>query len=280
MTENESRPVSSGGLFVAGDRVLLLDRKGRRYLLKLRPSAQFHSHRGYVDHDAILGAAEGVSVQSSGGAAFVAVRPSLTDFVLKMPRGAQVIYPKDIGAIIVGADIYPGATVVEAGTGSGALTIGLLRAVGERGRVVTFEVRPDFAERARANVESFFGRIPDSLDMRDGDLAETDFEGPVDRIVLDMPEPWRMIPFATRALRPGGVFCSYVPTVLQFSQTTEELRAAGFIEVATSETLVRTWHVEGQSVRPDHRMVAHTGFLTMGRFMGTPTSETPAETRA
>ncbi|MFA5889492.1 MAG: tRNA (adenine-N1)-methyltransferase [Actinomycetota bacterium] len=270
MNADEGRNVSTGGAFVTGDRVLLLDRKARRYLLKLRTGAQFHSHRGYVDHDSILGEAEGVAVQSSGGATFVAVRPSLTDFVLKMPRGAQVVYPKDIGAIIIGADIYPGATVIEAGTGSGALTIGLLRAVGAQGRVVTYEKRPEFAERARLNIESFFGRIPASLDMRDGDLADADLTGPADRIVLDMPEPWRIIPFATRVLRPGGVFCSYVPTVLQFAQVTEELRAAGFIEVVTSETLVRTWHVEGQSVRPDHRMVAHTGFLTMGRYMGAP----------
>ena len=168
----------------------------------------------------------------------------------------------------MGADIFPGATVLEAGTGSGALTLGLLRAVGDQGRVVTYEARQDFAERARANIESFLGKIPDALDMRLGDVTEPGPIDSVDRIVLDLPEPWRVIPRALEILKPGGVFCSYVPTVPQISQTTEALRAAGFIDLLTTETLVRPWHVEGQSVRPDHRMVAHTGFITTGRFLG------------
>jgi tRNA (adenine57-N1/adenine58-N1)-methyltransferase len=157
---------------------------------------------------------------------------------------------------------------LEAGTGSGALTLGLLRAVGDRGRVISYEARDDFAERARANIEAFLGKLPDSLDLRRGDVTLADLEEDVDRVVLDLPEPWRVIPVALRALRPGGVFCSYVPTVLQVSQASEALRAAGFIDVVTSETLVRTWHVEGQSVRPDHRMVAHTGFVTTARYLG------------
>ena len=255
-------------VFDAGERALFIDRKGRRYLVTLKVGLQFHTHDGYVEHDTVIGSVEGARVFSSTGMPFVVVRPSLTDFVLKMPRGAQVIYPKDIAAIVMSADIFPGATVLEAGTGSGALTLGLLRAVGDNGRVVTYEARQDFAERARANIEAFLGKIPDALDMRHGDVTEADLVAEVDRVVLDLPEPWRVIELAMRALRPGGVFCSYVPTVPQISQTTEALRAAGFIDLATTETLVRPWHVDGQSVRPDHRMVAHTGFITTGRFLG------------
>lgn len=255
--------------FEPGERVLLLDRRGRRYLVTLKAGGQFHTHAGYLEHDLLIGAPEGVRVYSSTGTPFVAVRPSLTDFVLKMPRGAQVVYPKDIAAILVGADIYPGATVLEAGTGSGALCLGLLRAVGERGRVITYEMRQDFGERARANIEAFLGKLPDGLEMRFGDVTAGLPAGEVvDRIVLDLPEPWRVVPVALRALRPGGIFCSYVPTVVQVGQVTEELRRAGFIDIATTETLVRSWHVEGQSIRPDHRMVAHTGFITTARFLG------------
>ena len=255
--------------FDAGERALFIDRKGRRYLVTLKAGLQFHTHDGYVEHDTVIGSPEGARVFSSTGVPFVVVRPSLTDFVLKMPRGAQVIYPKDIAAIVMSADVFPGAVVLEAGTGSGALTLGLLRAVGEKGRVITYEARQDFAERARANIESFLGKIPDALDMRHGDVTESAVDESVDRIVLDLPEPWRVISLATSVLKPGGVFCSYVPTVPQISQTTEALRAAGYIDIATTETLVRAWHVEGQSVRPDHRMVAHTGFITTGRFLGT-----------
>jgi tRNA (adenine57-N1/adenine58-N1)-methyltransferase len=254
--------------FDAGERVLFIDRKGRRYLVTLKVGLQFHTHDGFVEHDTVIGSPEGSRVFSSTGVRFVVVRPSLTDFVLKMPRGAQVIYPKDIAAIVMSADIFPGAVVLEAGTGSGALTLGLLRAVGEGGRVITYEARQDFAERARANIESFLGKIPDGLEMRHGDVVQAEPIEPVDRVVLDLPEPWRVIPRALEALKPGGVFCSYVPTVPQIQQTTEALRANGFIDVVTTETLVRPWHVEGQSVRPDHRMVAHTGFITTGRFLG------------
>jgi len=254
--------------FEAGERALFIDRKGRRYLVTLRAGTQFHTHDGFVVHDTVIGAPEGSRVFSSAGVPFVVVRPSLTDFILKMPRGAQVIYPKDIAVIAMSADIFPGAVVLEAGTGSGALTLGLLRAVGERGRVITFEARQDFAERARANIESFLGKLPDTLDMRHGDITEAVLKEEVDRVVLDLPEPWRVLPVALEWLKPGGIFCSYVPTVLQVSQTSEALRAAGFIDVVTTETLVRSWHVEGQSVRPDHRMVAHTGFITTARFLG------------
>lgn len=255
-------------LFEPGERALLMDKRDRRYLIVLKAGGQFHTHHGYVEHDALIGSQEGVSVQSSNGARFIAVRPSLNDFILKMPRGAQVVYPKDIGAILMAADIFPGATVLEAGSGSGALTLGLVRAVGERGRVITYELRPDFAARARSNIEAFLGKVPETLEMRDGDVTQAVIEEPIDRVVLDLPEPWRVIPVVLRSLRPGGIFCSYVPTTVQISQVSEALRSAGFVEVATTETLVRGWHVEGQSVRPDHRMVGHTGFLTTARFLG------------
>jgi tRNA (adenine57-N1/adenine58-N1)-methyltransferase len=253
--------------FEAGERALLLDTHDRRYLVTLRAGTAFHTHHGTVDHDAIIGAPEGTVVASSNGARFTAIRPSLADFILKMPRGAQVVYPKDVAAIVMSADVYPGARVLEAGTGSGALTLGLLRAVGEHGRVITYEMRAEFAARARANVESFLGKVPDTLEMRDGDVTEATIDPQVDRIVLDLPEPWRVVPVALRVLRAGGIFCCYLPTILQVSTVTEALRAAGFIEIQTTETLVRGWHVEGQSVRPDHRMVAHTGFLTTARLL-------------
>jgi tRNA (adenine57-N1/adenine58-N1)-methyltransferase len=254
--------------FESGERALLVDRRGRRYLITLRSGERFHFHQGFVDHDAIIGSPEGISLAASSGATLIAYRPSLADFILKMPRGAQVIYPKDVGYILVEADIYPGATVLEAGTGSGALTLALTRAVGERGSVISYELRDDFATRARANIEAFLGKIPDQLDLRVGDVTEATLDAPVDRVVLDLPEPWRVLPAALRAMRPGAVFCSYVPTTTQIAQTTEALRAAGFGEIATREVLVRGWHVDGQSVRPEHRMVGHTGFVTTARFLG------------
>ena len=254
--------------FEAGERAMLVDRRGRRYLITLRTGERFHFHQGFVEHDAILGSPEGVRLVASTGAPLVAFRPSLADWILKMPRGAQVVYPKDIGMILVEADIHPGATVLEAGTGSAAITLALVRAVGERGRVISYELREDFAARARSNVESFLGKIPDELDLRVGDVTEADIDGSVDRVVLDLPEPWRVLPKVLEVLRPGGIFCSYVPTTTQVSQTTEALRETGFAEIATREVLVRSWHVEGASVRPDHRMVAHTGFVTIARFLG------------
>jgi tRNA (adenine57-N1/adenine58-N1)-methyltransferase catalytic subunit len=255
--------------FEPGERALLVDRRGRRYLITLRAGEKFHFHQGWLDHDAIIGSPEGVKLAASSGAPLIAYRPSLADFILKMPRGAQVIYPKDVGYILVEADIYPGATVLEAGTGSGALTLALTRAVGERGRVISYEVRDDFASRARMNIESFLGKIPDQLELRNGDVTAADIpDASIDRVVLDLPEPWRVLERALRAMRPGAIFCSYVPTTTQVAQTTEALRAAGLGEIATRETLVRGWHVDGQSVRPEHRMVGHTGFVTTGRFLG------------
>jgi tRNA (adenine57-N1/adenine58-N1)-methyltransferase catalytic subunit len=254
--------------FEPGERALLVDRRGRRYLITLRAGERFHFHQGFLDHDAIIGSAEGIRLQASSGAHLIAYRPSLADYILKMPRGAQVIYPKDVGYILVEADVYPGATVLEAGTGSGALTLALTRAVGERGKVVSCELREDFAARARANIESFLGKIPDQLDLRVADVTEIEIDGSVDRVVLDLPEPWRALPAAMRAMRPGAIFCAYVPTTTQIAQTTEALREAGLGEIATREVLIRGWHVEGQSVRPEHRMVGHTGFVTTARYLG------------
>ena len=255
--------------FESGERALLVDRRGRRYLITLRAGEKFHFHQGWLDHDAIIGSPEGVRLAASSGAPLIAYRPSLADFILKMPRGAQVIYPKDVGYILIEADIYPGAVVLEAGTGSGALTLALARAVGERGRVISCELREDFASRARTNIESFLGKIPDQVDLRLGDVTEADLaDGSVDRVVLDLPEPWRVLPRALRAMRPGAIYCSYVPTTTQVATTTEALRDAGLGEIATREVLIRGWHVDGLSVRPEHRMVGHTGFVTTARFLG------------
>ncbi|HEV2369415.1 MAG TPA: tRNA (adenine-N1)-methyltransferase [Acidimicrobiales bacterium] len=252
--------------FREGERVLLLDRKGRRYLITLAAGSSFHSHAGWFGHDDLIGAEEGTEVRSTAGARYVAVRPTLSDFVLKMPRGAQVIYPKDLGQILVLADVFPGARVLEAGVGSGALSMTLLRAGAE---VYGYEVREDFAARARANVESFLGT--DSarrFHVADKDVYEGIAESGLDRIVLDLPEPWRVVPHAGGALRPGGLLVSYVPTISQAAQLRETLDGAPFVQSETLEVLLRTWHVEGRSVRPDHRMVAHTGFITHARFIG------------
>lgn len=259
----------TGRPFAAGERALLIDGRGRRYLVTLVPGQHFHSHMGAVPHDELLGRDEGATVSTPSGARLVAFRPTLADYVLKMRRGAQVVYPKDVGLILVYADVFPGARVLEAGTGSGALTLALARAAGPDGVVVSYEARPDHHERAVANVESWYqalGGKPENLELRLGDV----FDGPepgeeFDRLVLDLPEPWHALGAAAAALVPGGIACCYLPTVPQVAQTVEALRAGGFGEVQTMEGLVRTWNVDGPSVRPDHRMVAHTGFLVFAR---------------
>jgi tRNA (adenine57-N1/adenine58-N1)-methyltransferase len=263
-----------------GEKVLLLDSRGRRYLVTLKEGGSFHFHRGIVFHDALIGCPEGLRVRSTRGEILVAVRPTLAEYVLKMSRGAQIVYPKDLGAILVRADVFPGATVVEAGAGSGSLTIALLRAVGSSGRVVTYEVREDFAAKARENVEAYLGPSP-NLDIRLGSIYEAIEETDVDRVVLDLPEPWRALEPTAAALRSGGILVSYLPTILQVHQLTEGLRLdERWFGVSTDETLVRTWHVETASVRPDHRMVAHTGFLTTARKVQIRPVEQPAEDRA
>jgi tRNA (adenine57-N1/adenine58-N1)-methyltransferase len=260
--------VSDGRPFEAGERALLIDGRGRRYLVTLATGKEFHSHLGGVPHDDLIGVPEGSTVRTTQGSKLVAFRPSLADFVLKMRRGAQVVYPKDIGLILVYADVFPGATVVEAGAGSGSLTLALARAVGESGRVIAYEIREDHRAQAVENVEAWYagtGSKAENVEVRLGDVFDGVPESGVDRMVLDLPEPWRAVGPTTESLAPGGILCCYLPTVPQVSQTVEAMRAGGFGLVDTFEGLVRTWNVDGQSVRPDHRMVAHTGFLVTGR---------------
>jgi tRNA (adenine57-N1/adenine58-N1)-methyltransferase len=253
--------------FEPGERVLLIDQRDRPYLVKaLVPGQVWHSHGGAIDHDAIIGRPEGTRVRTAGGMVFTCFRPTLADFVLKMPRGAQVVYPKDLGAILVWADIYPGARVLEAGTGSGAVTIALCRAVGAEGRVVSYELREDFHRTAVGNVEAFFGKQPAQLELRHADVGEIASTGErYDRVVLDLPEPWPLLGPIDGVLDPGGVVCAYVPTTIQAQEIVLSMRRAGYERVDTFEVLHRSWHVTARSVRPDHRMVAHTGFITIGR---------------
>jgi tRNA (adenine57-N1/adenine58-N1)-methyltransferase len=252
--------------FEPGERVLLIDPQGRRFLVRLQAGGTFHYHAGMVPHDLIIGSEEGTVVHSTTGDSLTCLRPRLADFILKMPRGAQVIYPKDIGAILVEADIAPGTAVLEAGTGSGALTAALCRATGPDGKVVSYEVRADFHERASANLEAFFGKAPSWLELRLGDVREVSTTGEhFDRVVLDLPEPWAILPDVSEVLPPGGLLCTFLPTVNQIQQSALALEEAGYSEVYTFEVLHRSWHVTARSVRPDHRMVAHTGFITVGR---------------
>jgi tRNA (adenine57-N1/adenine58-N1)-methyltransferase len=250
--------------FAAGEKVLLIDNKARRYLVTLTENGEFHSHTGAIPHADIIGADEGVTLRSGRGSRFAAFRPTLNDFILKMPRGAQVIYPKDLGPILFLADIFPGARVLESGVGSGALSMTMLRAGAE---IVGYELREDFAERARANVGGFLGEGASSryrVELRDcyEGIDETD----LDRVVLDLPEPWHVVKPATRALRSGGILVAYTPSIVQAARLRDELQASPFALAETIEVLHRSWHIEGQSVRPDHRMVAHTGFLTSARL--------------
>jgi tRNA (adenine57-N1/adenine58-N1)-methyltransferase len=250
----------------AGERVLLVDAKQRRYLTTLEAGAAFHTHAGIVAHDDVIGRPEGASVGASTGRRFIVVRPTLADTVLKMPRGAQVIYPKDLGAILLGADIGPGMRVLEAGVGSGSLSMALLRA---GAHVVGYEVRPDFASRAIANVRAFAGDdAPYRVEERDV-YEGIDATG-IDRVVLDVPEPWRVLEPAGRALRPGGIFLAYLPSITQVAALRAAMARSCFGLAETSELLRRTWHVEDRSVRPDHRMVAHTGFITTARLLVPP----------
>jgi tRNA (adenine57-N1/adenine58-N1)-methyltransferase len=260
------------GPFAAGDRVQLTDPKGRLHTITLAPGKQFHTHRGILNHEDLIGAPEGSVVRTTSGIDYLALRPLLADYVLSMPRGAAVVYPKDAGQVVAMADIYPGAVVVEAGVGSGALTMSLLRAVGDQGSVHSVERRGEFADIARANVEDFFGGPHPAWRLTVGDLAEVlDRDvapGSVDRVVLDMLAPWECLPAVAGALAPGGVLVCYVATVTQLSRVAEAARDHGaFTEPHAWESIVRDWHLEGLAVRPEHRMVGHTGFLLTVRRM-------------
>ena len=262
-----------------------MDHKARRYLVSLTSGGSFHTHAGIVSHDSIIGRQEGSSISGSTGRTFLVVRPTLADVVVKMPRGAQVIYPKDLGAILLAADAGPGMVVLEAGVGSGALSMALLRA---GCTVVGYELREDFALRARANVADWVGEpAGEGLAGRQArsdagghsryhveirDVYEGISQTALDRVVLDVPEPWRVIPHAEEALRPGGILCCYLPTINQTSRLRTSLRMSRFGLEQTFEVLHRSWHVEDRSVRPDHRMVAHTGFITSARLLVDPPS--------
>jgi len=252
------------GPFEAGEPVLLIDRKRRRYLVDLAAGREFHTHAGVVAHDDIIGSDEGVHLKSSRNAVFLALRPTLADAVLKMPRGAQVVYPKDTGAILVQADVCPGARVLEAGVGSGALSMALLRA---RAVVSGYERREDFLARARENVERFCGaEALERYRTEVRDVYDGITEIGLDRVVLDLPEPWRVVSHAAAALRPGGILLAYVPSIVQVQRLRQALEDSPFGLHDTIEVLHRGWHVEGDAVRPNHRMVAHTGFLTVSRL--------------
>ena len=252
--------------FRTGDLVQLTDDKGRKHTVELTPGKQFHTHRGYVAHDDLIGQPEGSVVTSTGGAAYLAFRQLLADYVLSMPRGATVVYPKDAAQIVQMADVFPGARVVEAGAGSGGLTCSLLRAVGESGVLSSYERREEFADVARRNVARFFGGEPSNWRLTVGDLAMSCDDEDVDRVVLDMLAPWDVLDTVAKAMVPGGVLCTYVATTTQLSRVVEAMREHGsFTEPAAFETLVRGWHVDGLAVRPDHRMVGHTGFLVTSR---------------
>jgi tRNA (adenine57-N1/adenine58-N1)-methyltransferase catalytic subunit len=246
------------------DAVILIDRKGRRYLKILRRGQRI-AIRGEIDGSELIGLPEGSRVKLSGGEAFIVMRPTYADLIPLLPRQAQVIYPKDTGPLLIWGDVFPGATVIEGGTGAGALTIALLRAVGPHGRVISYELREDFAATARRNVATFFGAAP-NWTLRVGDLYAGFEETGVDRMFLDLAEPAGALEVAARALRPGGVIVCYVPTALQLKDIVDALtRSAWFAEVESFETLMRHWHVKGLSVRPVHRMVAHSAFIIVAR---------------
>jgi len=260
--------VSEQGYFKAGDRVQLTDPKGKLYTITITPGKEWHTHKGWITHDDLIGLPEGSVVSTTAGLKFTAFIPLLADYVLSMPRGATIVYPKDAAMIVGVADIYPGSRVLEAGVGSGALTLSLLRAVGEKGFLHSVERRQDFAENARANIENYFGVVPKNWKLDVGSVQEEKFNEKFDRVILDMLAPWECVAMAAEVLRPGGVFLAYVATTTQLSATAEALKSDGhFTEPESSETIVRGWHHEGLAVRPQQRMIGHTGFLIQSRRM-------------
>jgi tRNA (adenine57-N1/adenine58-N1)-methyltransferase catalytic subunit len=262
---NEGR---ARGIFYAGDRVQLTDQKGKIYSITLTPGKEWHTHKGWLVHNDLIGLAEGSVVSTSAGLKFTAFIPLLTDYVLSMPRGATIVYPKDAAMIIGFADIFPGARVLEAGVGSGALTLSLLRAVGSRGHVHSVERREDFADNAKSNIENYFGGLPSNWSLEIGSVQEKELPDDFDRVILDMLAPWECIDMSARVLRPGGVFMAYVATTTQLSETAQALKDDGrFTEPESFESMVRGWHHEGLAVRPQQRMIGHTGFLIFSRRM-------------
>jgi tRNA (adenine57-N1/adenine58-N1)-methyltransferase len=265
MIPDQPAPTESRGPFVDGESVLLVDRVGNRRLIRLRAGRRTDGHRGYVDHDELIGIAEGTVVRLSGGSAVIAVRPRLMDYVLEMPRATAIAYPKDISAILMWADVFPGARVVESGLGSAALTMALSRAVGTEGHVTVYEARADLVPQAMANMRYFGGERP-NVTVREGNIYTGIDERDLDHVVLDVPEPWQVVPHARESLRLGGMMACYSPSIIQVQQTVETLNeAGGFGQIETIETSFRRWHVEGAAVRPEHQMVGHTAFLTFAR---------------
>ncbi len=253
-----------------GELIMLVDTKNRKYVFRLEPGDDFQTHAGRLPHDDMIGAPEGTRVSTTRGQRFRMYRPTLSDFIVAMPRGAQVIYPKDIGAILLLADIGPGMDVFETGVGSGALSMAMLRA----GAVIHgLELREDFASRAKKNVATFLGPEAEShYHVKLGDSYSADSYNdptsvPFDRAVLDLPEPWQAIPHVATRMKQGAILVSYSPSVMQVAKVTRSLEVAGFGDVSTTEVLHRGWHVAGEAVRPEHRMVGHTGFLTRARLL-------------
>ena len=263
-----------------GDIVQLTDPKGRHHTLVLEVGRAFHTHKGALAHDDIIGRPEGIVVTSTGGTSYVVLRSLLEDFVLAMPRGAAVIYPKESARIVMAAGLRPGWRVLEAGAGSGALTCSLLTAIGPTGQVVSIERRADFADVARGNVERWFHGVPDWWELHVGDVRDYRPVEPFDAMVLDMLDPWECLDAASADVRPGGVLVVYVATTTQLSRAAEDLRRTGrWTEPRAEESLMRTWHLEGLAVRPDHRMIGHTGFLLVTRRLAEGTVLPPRRTR-
>jgi tRNA (adenine57-N1/adenine58-N1)-methyltransferase len=255
----------------AGDRVQLTDEKGKLYSFYLVAGAQWHSHKGWINHDSIIGLLEGSVVISSNGSKYQVMRPLLNDYILSMPRGATIVYPKDSALIVGYADVFPGAKVLEAGAGSGALSISLLRAIGVDGELVSVEARSEFLDVARENVSKYFGYVPKNWKTHLGRVQDIELEQNFDRVIYDMLAPWDALDVAARALKPGGVICCYVATTTQLSRIAEAIKESGlFSEPESFESLIRYWHHEGLAVRPQHSMNAHTGFLLISRKMAQP----------
>ena len=266
--ESNADQGANRGRFVAGDRVQLTDQKGKIYSITITPGKEWHTHKGWIIHDDLIGLPEGSVVSTSAGLKFTAFIPLLTDYVLSMPRGATIVYPKDAALIVGFADIFPGARVLEAGVGSGALTLSLLRAVGPSGSVHSVERREEFAANATSNIENYFGGRPANWSLAIGSVQEQEFDHEFDRVILDMLAPWECVEMAAKVLRPGGVFMAYVATTTQLSATAEALKDDGhFTEPESFESMVRGWHHEGLAVRPQQRMIGHTGFLIFSRRM-------------